>query len=47
MRVIPNNSGSEVIFTLFQLPDISDEKISEDAGLVESDLMSLKNVLER
>lgn len=46
MRVIPNSSGSEVIFTLFQLPDMSDEKFSEDAGLVESDLRSLKNVLE-
>ncbi len=36
MRVVPNGSGSEVLFTLFQLPDVSDEKCAEDIGLVES-----------
>ncbi|MFC4766349.1 SRPBCC family protein [Effusibacillus consociatus] len=46
MRVIPNGSGSEVIFTLFQLPGMSDDKYLEDAGLVERDLRTLKNVLE-
>lgn len=47
MRVLPNGSGSEVIFTVFQLPDMSDEKYAEDVGLVEKDLRTLKNVLER
>ncbi|OLC17761.1 MAG: polyketide cyclase [Candidatus Rokubacteria bacterium 13_1_40CM_69_27] len=46
MRVVPNGSGSEVLFTLFQLPEMSDEKYAEDAGLVERDLRTLKKILE-
>ncbi|MGQ0657800.1 MAG: hypothetical protein ACT4NU_06855 [Chromatiales bacterium] len=46
MRVVPNGSGSEVMLTLFQLPDMSDEKYAEDIGLVERDLRTLKSVLE-
>lgn len=46
MRVVPNGSGSEVMFTLFQLPDMPDEKFVTDAGWVERDLMMLKKVLE-
>ncbi|MDY0395627.1 hypothetical protein RWE15_15855 [Virgibacillus halophilus] len=46
MRVIPNGSGSEVMFTLFQSTEISDEKFAEDAKLVESDLKTLKDKLE-
>lgn len=47
IRVIENGSGSEVVLTLFRLPDMSDEKFAEDAGLVERDLRTLKVVLER
>jgi hypothetical protein len=32
MRVVPNGSGSEVIFTLFQSPDMSEEEYSEDVS---------------
>lgn len=46
MRVVANGSGSEVSFTLFQLPGTSAEKFAEDAGLVERDLRALKRVLE-
>jgi uncharacterized protein YndB with AHSA1/START domain len=46
MRVVPNGSGSEIMFTLFQLPDISNEKFAEDAALVERDLRALKKLLE-
>ncbi|MGH2373928.1 MAG: SRPBCC family protein [bacterium] len=46
MRVVRNGSGSEVVFTLFQLPTMSEEKFAEDAGLVERDLRTLKSVLE-
>jgi hypothetical protein len=46
MRVVPNGSGSEVVFTLFQLPNMSEETFAEDARLVERDLRTLKNVLE-
>ncbi|QDU27536.1 Polyketide cyclase / dehydrase and lipid transport [Anatilimnocola aggregata] len=46
MRVITNGAGSEVLFTLFQLPSMSAAKFAEDAGLVERDLNTLKRVLE-
>ena len=47
MRVLPNGSGSEVVFTLFRQPDMSPEKFREDIGLVEQDLRMLKTVLEK
>lgn len=47
MRVVPNGSGSEVIFTLFKTPEMSDRQFAEDAGMVERDLRTLKSVLER
>ena len=46
MRVVANGSGSEVSFTLFQLPGMTAKKFAEDAGLVERDLRTLKKVLE-
>ena len=46
MRVLPNGGGSTVIFTLFQLPDMSDEACTKDAQLVEQDLRELKKCLE-
>jgi hypothetical protein len=47
MRVLANGSGSEVIFTLFRLPDMSDEKYAEDMRLVDRDLRALKDLLEK
>jgi hypothetical protein len=47
MRVVPSGSGSEMIFTLFRLPDMSEEQYAEDAKLVEQDLQTLKDVLEK
>jgi hypothetical protein len=46
MRVIANGSGCELIFTLFRLPDMSDEQFAADAEWVMRDLTSLKNLLE-
>jgi steroid delta-isomerase-like uncharacterized protein len=46
MRVVPNGSGSEVVFMLFRQPDMLDEKFSEDAKWVEKDLRTLKDLLE-
>ena len=46
VRVVANDIGSEVMFTLFQLPSMSDEQFSKDAGMVEADLQTLKAVLE-
>jgi hypothetical protein len=46
MRVLPNGSGSEVIFTMLRLSEMSDEKFVEDVEMVERDLKTLRNVLE-
>jgi Polyketide cyclase / dehydrase and lipid transport len=46
MRVVSNGTGSEVLFTLFQPRDMSDQKWTEDAGMVERDLRTLKSLLE-
>lgn len=47
LRVIANGTGSEVIFTLFRLPEMTEEKFAEDQKLVEQDLGTLKNLLEK
>jgi len=47
LRVIPNGPGSEVIFTLFRLPEMSDERYAEDQKMVEQDLETLKDILEK
>ena len=46
MRVIANGTGSEVLFTLFRLPGMDDEKFAADAAWVLRDLHALKNLLE-
>ncbi|WP_437191328.1 hypothetical protein [Planctomicrobium sp. SH527] len=46
MRVVANGEGCEVMFTLFQLPSMSDEQFTNDASMVEADLLTLKSVLE-
>ena len=46
MRVVPNASGSEVLLTLFQLPEMSAEQYAKDMEWVEQDLATLKQVLE-
>lgn len=46
MRIIANGEGSELIFTLFRLNTMSDEKFEADADWVMRDLMALKKLLE-
>lgn len=47
MRVVPNGpTGSEVLFTIFRLPHMSDEQYDEDVALVRTDLDNLKRLLE-
>jgi hypothetical protein len=46
MRVVPNGSGSTVIFTLLRLPGVSEAKFAEDAKWVEKDLTTLKGLLD-
>jgi len=47
MRVLANGTGSEVLFTLFRSPDMTDEKYAGDMKLVEQDLQTLKTLLEK
>jgi len=47
MRVFPNNYGSELIFTLYQRQDMSDQMFAEDARAVARDLQKLKILLEK
>jgi hypothetical protein len=46
MRVVANDDGSEVVFTLFQRPGMSDEAFAQDAAWVKRDLLALKKLLE-
>ncbi|MFC3108328.1 SRPBCC family protein [Undibacterium arcticum] len=46
MRVIANGAGSEIVFTLFRLPGVSDRQFAEDRAWVQRDLAALKQLLE-
>ncbi len=46
MRVIPNGTGSEVLFTLFRTASMPDQQFARDARLVEKDLRTLKQIIE-
>ena len=47
VRVVPNGTGAEVIFTLLRAPGMTDEIFAADAAAVERDLNTLKALLER
>jgi uncharacterized protein YndB with AHSA1/START domain len=47
MRVVQNAGGSEVTFTLFRTPGVSDADFAADAKTVERDLKTLKELLEK
>jgi hypothetical protein len=46
MRVVPNEDGSEVIFTLFRQPEMTDKQFADDQAAVRRDLERLKAILE-
>jgi len=46
MRIVPNGEGSEFVFTLIRQSGASDEQFAQDKAAVESDLKTLKGVLE-
>ena len=46
MRVIGNGGGSELLFTLMQRDDMTDQQFQEDAELVLNDLHVLRRLLE-
>ena len=45
MRVFPNNDGSEVVFTFYRRPDMTDRMFAKDANAVAKDLQALKTLL--
>ena len=47
LRVVPNGTGSTVIFTLMRLPGVSAQQFAQDQKLVERDLVELKTLLEQ
>ena len=46
LRVVPNGDGSDVVFSLFQLPPADLDAFEADAAAVTRDLARLKVVLE-
>jgi carbon monoxide dehydrogenase subunit G len=46
MRVVPNNEGSEVVFTLYRREGMSDAEFERDRKTIEKDLAALKRLLE-
>jgi hypothetical protein len=46
LRVVRDGTGCEVIFTLRQRPEMSDEEFERDADAVRKDLAALKSVVE-
>jgi hypothetical protein len=47
LRVVPAQTGCELVLTLFRQPDMSDEKFAADAQWVMRDLNTAKRILER
>jgi hypothetical protein len=45
MRVFRNNEGSELVFTLYRRPAMSEQEFAEDAKSVARDLAKLKTLL--
>jgi Polyketide cyclase / dehydrase and lipid transport len=46
MRVFGNDTGSEVVFTVYRRPGTTEEQFAADAAQVGADLHQLKTVLE-
>jgi hypothetical protein len=46
LRVLRNGDGCEVVFTLYRLPQMSDEDWLRDAKAVTRDLRTLRSVLQ-
>ena len=47
LRIVPNATGSSVIFTILRRPGVSEQQFDQDAEAVEKDLTTLKTILER
>ncbi len=46
MRVLPNEEGSEILFTLFRPSAMTEARLNQDIALVTADLQTLKRVME-
>lgn len=46
MRVVPNKTGGEFIFSLLRQPGMSEQQLEKDRQAVELDLVTLKKMLE-
>lgn len=44
-RVLKNDQGSEVVFTLYRLPGVSDEAFEQDAATITADLARLADAV--
>ena len=47
MRVFPNKDGSELIFTIYQRPGMSDGDFRHEEDLMKADLERLKALIEK
>jgi hypothetical protein len=47
MRVISNGDGSELVFTLYQRPGMSDSDFEKDEEQIKTDLAKLKTLIEK
>jgi hypothetical protein len=47
MRVLPNNAGSEVVFTLVQREGMTEREFEADAAAVATDLRALRELCEK
>ena len=47
MRVVANGNGSEVFFTVFQQPEMTEQDFAADIKMVEEDLQTLKAFMEQ
>ena len=46
LRIVPNGEGTEVVFTFFQTPDLTEADFVAATDIVAADLQTLKSVLE-
>jgi hypothetical protein len=46
MRVVANGRGSELVFTLFRQPEMTEQQFEEDAKTIAKDFNELKSLLE-
>lgn len=46
LRVLRNDEGSEVVFTLYRRDGVGDAEFADDAAAIEADLESLRAIME-